>query len=116
MTIPRVPQSADELRRYADADIARRGGQTPPAPPAVSGVNQAIQIELHETEKLVEFKVRNQFDIDASSIFVPFAMLEITYYAMLGAKLAPVLAALSHGGNPGPSTSPTALSLHREPL
>jgi hypothetical protein len=120
MAISRVPATPDEFRAYAEADIARRNGILA-APPGASSSSepravptQTIQVLHHPTLKFVEFQYRGELEIETRSVWVPEVMLEITYYAMLGAKLAPVLAALSGGGNPGPPVQSTPLSLHRE--
>ena len=115
MPVSRVPASPDEFRAYAEADIARRNGILAAAPAASSSSEpravptQQIQVLHHPALKVVEFQYRGELEIETRSVWVPEVMLEITYYAMLGAKLAPVLVALSGGGNPGPSIHSTPL-------
>lgn len=121
---PAAGAAGVDLLRYAEADIARRGGLPSlelEAPAGPTRPNQAIQVELHEAQQCVEFKCLDEFAITPHSTFVPFSVLEICYYNMLGAKLAPMLAVLARAGArgeiPGSPTDNRSLagpSLHRD--
>jgi hypothetical protein len=106
-----------ERKRHAPAD-ERAPASTAGKPPA------QMQVELRPELQCVEFRWRqSELDIDSPSLLVPYVFLELSYYAMLGAKLAPVFAAVAgnrfDGGSPGPASdrrndSAAGPSLHRD--
>jgi len=61
---------------------------------------QEISIEIHPQHQVVEFKGRDHLAIQAHSVFVPFALLEVTFHSVLGLRVAQTLAHLSPGGSP----------------
>jgi hypothetical protein len=90
-------------KAIADRRAARGVAGGIPQPPNVPE-SQELSIEIHPERQLVEFKTRDRFAIVPTSTFVPFALLEVTFYAVLGLRVAPILASLSAGGSPGPSS------------
>jgi len=85
---------------------ARDERAVPPAGPVIpEGLE--IQVEIHGLQQVVEFKSRRPLEIHPTSTFIPFQMIDVVFYTILGARLAPVLAALSPAARaPAPAPDP----------